>query len=174
MQQEKTKHNPINWKEPFYKVMYLYVGVLCFCGVVGCLIGSVASDKYYIVYGALINVPFIIIAVVLNVVFNYMITAFAAQGGKKGSLTAVAIFLNILKYFIAIMGLIIGVIVDVTTSDDIFNIYSMMGCAFIYPVGSLISSIHISVIERKKDKAKKKKVLDKASSYIVKEENETN
>ena len=154
--------------------MYLYIGVLCFCAVVGCLIGGFVSGINSIAYAALIHIPFIACAIILNVIFNAFITAYSLSGTKKAVVTVVSIFLYIVKYIILLMGLIIGVIVNACTHLDYFSIYALVGYAFIYPIGAIISTIHYSIIERKKDKAKKKQVYNEASSYIAGGQHEEN
>ena len=147
--------------------MYLYIGAICLLSFLGCLIGGCISKIYSITYASLIHIPFITCTLVINVIFNQIITDYGLGGAKKAAVVASAIFLYIAKYIILLMGLIIGVIVNVCTHNEYFNIYALVGCAFIYPIGAIISSIHYSIIERKKDKAKKKPIYNEASSYIT-------
>ena len=170
-----TKKQPhFNFKEPIYKLMYLYIGIIAILAVIGCCIGGFVSNVNSIAYASLIHIPFIILTIVINVIFNTLVTDYGASGMKKAAVTASSIFLFIAKYIILLLGLIIGVVVDVTTKVDYFNIYALVGCAFIYPIGSLIATIHYFIYERKKYKVKKKKVYNQASSYIVKENHEKN
>ena len=169
---KKSKHQVhFNFKEPIYKLMYLYIGVLGGAAVIGCTIAGIISGIHSIAYASLIHGPFIIGAIILTVIFNQLITDYGIAGMKHGSIIASSVFLFIAKYIILLLGLIIGVVVDITTSNY-FNIYALLGCSFIFPIGNLIAVLHNYILERKKDKLKKKKVYNQASSYITKESHE--
>ena len=168
------KHSHFNFKEPIYKLMYLYIGVIGIVAVACCCIVAAAVKNYSIAYASLIHVPFIVCAIILNVIFNALVTGYGASGMKKAAVTASSVFLFIAKYIVLLLGLIIGVIVDATTKVDYFNIYALVGCAFIYPIGSILATLHLFISERKKDKVKKKPKYNQASSYSAKESYEKN
>ena len=169
--QKKQSH--FNFNQPIYRLMYLYIGVLCACAVISCCIAGFVSKHNNIAYASLIHMPCIACAVILNVIVNQLVTDYGASGVKKASVITASVFLFIAKYIVLLLGLVIGVVVNVTTKNY-FNIYALVGCAFVYPLGSLIATLHLSIVERKKDKAKKKKVYNQASSYVVKENHEQN
>ena len=157
------RKSKFNFKEPIYKLMYLYIGILSTLALISCLVIGLVINNYSIIWACLINFPFITIAIVLNVILN---TFIASCQGKKATVSTIAVFLYITKYIILLLGLIIGIIVDTCVDWNIFNIYTLAACALIYPLGAIISTIHLSIIERKKDKEKKKEVHNEASSYL--------
>jgi hypothetical protein len=114
---------------------------------------SAVYNNYTILYGCLLNIPFIIAAFVLGIIFNNLIFKTFKQS-RKGGIVVISILLYCTKYIVLLLGLIIGLIVNRVINQDIFNIYALFSTALVYPVsiflGSMTYHIRSSTSERKK------------------------
>ena len=121
----------------------------------GCLLNIpfIIANNYTILYGCLLNIPFIIAAFVLGIIFNNLIFKTFKQS-RKGGIVIISILLYCTKYIVLLLGLIIGVIINRVTNQDIFNIYALFSTALVYPasifLGSMTYHIRLSTSERKK------------------------
>ena len=131
----------------------IYISILIGVSFLITLTLSVVYNNYTILYGCLLNVPFIIAAFVLGIIFNNLIFKTFKQS-RKGGIVIISILLYCTKYIVLLLGLIIGVIVNRVTNQDIFNIYALFLTALVYPVsiflGSMTYHIRLSTSERKK------------------------
>ena len=131
----------------------IYISILIGVSFLITLTLSVVYNNYTILYGCLLNVPFIIAAFVLGIIFNNLIFKTFKQS-HKGGIVVISILLYCTKYIVLLLGLIIGVIVNRVINQDIFNIYALFSTALVYPVsiflGSITYHIRLSTSERKK------------------------
>lgn len=131
----------------------IYISILIGVSFLITLTLSVVYNNYTILYGCLLNFPFIIAAFVLGIIFNNLIFKTFKQS-RKGGIVIISILLYCTKYIVLLLGLIIGVIVNRVTNQDIFNIYALFSTALVYPVsiflGSMTYHIRLSTSERKK------------------------
>ena len=131
----------------------IYISILIGVSFLITLTLSAVYNNYTILYGCLLNIPFIIAAFVLGIIFNNLIFKTFKQS-RKGGIVIISILLYYTKYIVLLLGLIIGVIVNRVTNQDIFNIYTLFSIALVYPVsiflGSMTYHIRLSTSERKK------------------------
>ncbi len=131
----------------------IYISILIGVSFLITLTLSAVYNNYTILYGCLLNIPFIIAAFVLGIIFNNLIFKTFKQS-RKGGIVIISILLYCTKYIVLLLGLIIGVIVNRVTNQDIFNIYALFSIALVYPVsiflGSMTYHIRLSTSERKK------------------------
>ena len=131
----------------------IYLSILIGVSFLITLTLSAIYNNYTILYGCLLNIPFIIAAFVLGIIFNNLIFKTFKQS-RKGGIVIISILLYCTKYIVLLLGLIIGVIVNRVTNQDIFNIYALFLTALVYPVsiflGSMTYHIRLSTSERKK------------------------
>ena len=131
----------------------IYLSILIGVSFLITLTLSAVYNNYTILYGCLLNIPFIIAAFVLGIIFNNLIFKTFKQS-RKGGIVVISILLFCTKYIVLLLGLIIGVIVNRVINQDIFNIYALFSTALVYPVsiflGSMTYHIRLSTSERKK------------------------
>ena len=148
---KQTKKNIFSERVNIFFLIYL--SILIGVSFLITLTMSVVYNNYTILYGCLLNVPFIIAAFVLGIIFNNLIFKTFKQS-RKGGIVVISILLYCTKYIVLLLGLIIGVIVNRVTNQDIFNIYALFSTALVYPVsiflGSMTYHIRLSTSERKK------------------------
>lgn len=148
---KQTKKNIFSERVNIFFLIYLSI-LICVSFLITLTL-SVVYNNYTILYGCLLNVPFIIAAFVLGIIFNNLIFKTFKQS-RKGGIVVISILLYCTKYIVLLLGLIIGVIVNRVINQDIFNIYALFSTALIYPVsiflGSMTYHIRLSTSERKK------------------------
>ena len=148
---KQTKKNIFSERVNIFFLIYL--SILIGVSFLITLTLSAVYNNYTILYGCLLNIPFIIAAFVLGIVFNNLIFKTFKQS-RKGGIVIISILLYCTKYIVLLLGLIIGVIVNRVTNQDIFNIYALFLTALVYPVsiflGSMTYHIRLSISERKK------------------------
>lgn len=148
---KQTKKNIFSERVNIFFLIYL--SILIGVSFLITLTLSVVYNNYTILYGCLLNVPFIIAAFVLGIIFNNLIFKTFKQS-RKGGIVVISILLYCTKYIVLLLGLIIGVIVNRVTNQDIFNIYALFSIVLVYPVsiflGSMTYHIRLSTSERKK------------------------
>jgi cytochrome b561 len=62
---------------------------------------------------------------------------------KKCEIVTIAIFMHIAKYILIILPIIIGVVINIISDSEIFNLFSLIISALIYPTSSLLSQINL-------------------------------
>lgn len=148
---KQTKKNIFSEKVNIFFLIYL--SILIGVSFLITLTLSAVYNNYTILYGCLLNIPFIIAAFVLGIIFNNLIFKTFKQS-RKGGIVVISILIYCTKYIVLLLGLIIGVIVNRVTNQDIFNIYALFSIALVYPVsiflGSMTYHIRLSTSERKK------------------------
>ena len=148
---KQTKKNIFSERVNIFFLIYL--SILIGVSFLITLTLSAVYNNYTILYGCLLNIPFIIAAFVLGIIFNNLIFKTFKQS-RKGRIVVISILLYCTKYIVLLLGLIIGVIVNRVTNQDIFNIYALFLTALVYPVsiflGSMTYHIRLSTSERKK------------------------
>ena len=148
---KQTKKNIFSERVNIFFLIYL--SILIGVSFLITLTLSAVYNNYTILYGCLLNIPFIIAAFVLGIIFNNLIFKTFNQS-RKGGIIIISILLFCTKYIVLLLGLIIGVIVNRVINQDIFNIYALFSTAFVYPVsiflGSMTYHIRLSTSERKK------------------------
>ena len=148
---KQTKKNIFSERVNIFFLIYL--SILIGVSFLITLTLSVVYNNYTILYGCLLNVPFIIAAFVLGIIFNNLIFKTFKQS-RKGWIVVISILLYCTKYIVLLLGLIIGVIINRVTNQDIFNIYALFSTALVYPasifLGSMTYHIRLSTSERKK------------------------
>ena len=148
---KQTKKNIFSERVNIFFLIYL--SILIGVSFLITLTLSVVYNNYTILYGCLLNVPFIIAAFVLGIIFNNLIFKTFKQS-RKGGIVVISILLYCTKYIVLLLGLIIGVIINRVTNQDIFNIYALFSTALVYPasifLGSMTYHIRLSTSERKK------------------------
>ena len=148
---KQTKKNIFSERVNIFFLIYL--SILIGVSFLITLTLSVVYNNYTILYGCLLNVPFIIAAFVLGIIFNNLIFKTFKQS-RKGWIVVISILLYCTKYIVLLLGLIIGVIVNLIFNQDIFNIYALFSTALIYPIsiflGSITYHISLSISENKK------------------------
>ncbi len=133
----------------FYICLISYNTLLLVFSFICCLVSAIVLNNYAILYGMLIHIPFIFLGTICTIVFNHLI--FNLAKAKKQKINGIiSILLGISKYLIVILGLVIGVIVNLTTNRDIFNYISLSVCVFIYPISNIAAVIHYQVVSTKK------------------------
>lgn len=148
---KQTKKNIFSERVNIFFLIYL--SILIGVSFLITLTLSAVYNNYTILYGCLLNIPFIIAAFVLGIIFNNLIFKTFKQS-RKGGIFIISILIYCTKYIVLLLGLIIGVIVNRVTNQDIFNIYALFSTALVYPVsiflGSMTYHIRLSTSERKK------------------------
>ena len=148
---KQTKKNIFSERVNIFFLIYL--SILIGVSFLITLTLSAVYNNYTILYGCLLNIPFIIAAFVLGIIFNNLIFKTFKQS-RKGGIVIISILLYCTKYIVLLLGLIIGVIVNRVTNQDIFNIYALFSIALVYPasifLGSMTYHIRLSTSERKK------------------------
>ena len=148
---KQTKKNIFSERVNIFFLIYL--SILIGVSFLITLTLSVVYNNYTILYGCLLNVPFIIAAFVLGIIFNNLIFKTFKQS-RKGGIVVISILLYCTKYIVLLLGLIIGVIVNRVINQDTFNIYALFSTVLVYPVsiflGSMTYHIRLSTSERKK------------------------
>ena len=148
---KQTKKNIFSERVNIFFLIYL--SILIGVSFLITLTLSAVYNNYTILYGCLLNIPFIIAAFVLGIIFNNLIFKTFKQS-RKGGIVIISILLYCTKYIVLLLGLIIGVIINRVTNQDIFNIYALFLTALVYPVsiflGSMTYHIRLSTSERKK------------------------
>ena len=148
---KQTKKNIFSEKVNIFFLIYL--SILIGVSFLITLTLSAVYNNYTILYGCLLNIPFIIAAFVLGIIFNNLIFKTFKQS-RKGGIVIISILLYCTKYIVLLLVLIIGVIVNRVINQDIFNIYALFSTALVYPVsiflGSMTYHIRLSTSERKK------------------------
>ena len=148
---KQTKKNIFSERVNIFFLIYL--SILISVSFLITLTLSAVYNNYTILYGCLLNIPFIIAAFVLGIIFNNLIFKTFKQS-RKGGIIIISILLYCTKYIVLLLGLIIGVIVNRVTNQDIFNIYALFSTALVYPIsiflGSMTYHIRLSTSEHKK------------------------
>jgi len=148
---KQTKKNIFSERVNIFFLIYL--SILIGVSFLITLTLSAVYNNYTILYGCLLNIPFIIAAFVLGIIFNNLIFKTFKQS-RKGGIVIISILLYCTKYIVLLLGLIIGVIINRVTNQDIFNIYALFSTALVYPasifLGSMTYHIRLSTSERKK------------------------
>ena len=148
---KQTKKNIFSERVNIFFLIYL--SILIGVSFLITLTLSAVYNNYTILYGCLLNIPFIIAAFVLGIIFNNLIFKTFKQS-RKGWIVVISILLYCTKYIVLLLGLIIGVIVNRVTNQDIFNIYALFSTVLVYPVsiflGSMTYHIWLSTSDRKK------------------------
>ena len=148
---KQTKKNIFSERVNIFFLIYL--SILIGVSFLITLTLSAVYNNYTILYGCLLNIPFIIAAFVLGIIFNNLIFKTFKQS-RKGWIVVISILLYCTKYIVLLLGLIIGVIINRVTNQDIFNIYALFSTALVYPasifLGSMTYHIRLSTSERKK------------------------
>ena len=148
---KQTKKNIFSERVNIFFLIYL--SILIGVSFLITLTLSAVYNNYTILYGCLLNIPFIIAAFVLGIIFNNLIFKTFKQS-RKGGIVIISILLYCTKYIVLLLGLIIGVIVNRVTNQDIFNIYALFSTVLVYPVsiflGSMTYHIRLSTTEGKK------------------------
>ena len=148
---EKTKKNLFSEKINIF--FLIHFSILIGVSFLITLILSAVYKNYSILYGWSLNIPFIVTAFILGIVFNNLIFKTFRQA-HKGQIIVISILLYCTKYIVLLLGLIIGVIVNRIFNQDIFNIYALFSTALIYPIsiflGSITYHISLSISENKK------------------------
>ena len=148
---KQTKKNIFSERVNIFFLIYL--SILIGVSFLITLTLSVVYNNYTILYGCLLNVPFIIAAFVLGIIFNNLIFKTFKQS-RKGWIVVISILLYCTKYIVLLLSLIIGVIVNRVINQDTFNIYALFSTVLVYPVsiflGSMTYHIRLSTSERKK------------------------
>ena len=148
---KQTKKNIFSGRVNIFFLIYL--SILIGVSFLITLTLSAVYNNYTILYGCLLNIPFIIAAFVLGIIFNNLIFKTFKQS-RKGGIVVISILLFCTKYIVLLLGLIIGVIVNRVINQGIFNIYALFSTALVYPVsiflGSMTYHIRLSTSERKK------------------------
>ena len=148
---KQTKKNIFSERVNIFFLIYL--SILISVSFLITLTLSAVYNNYTILYGCLLNIPFIIAAFVLGIIFNNLIFKTFKQS-RKGGIVIISILLYCTKYIVLLLGLIIGVIINRVTNQDIFNIYALFSTALVYPasifLGSMTYHIRLSTSERKK------------------------
>ena len=148
---KQTKKNIFSERVNIFFLIYL--SILIGVSFLITLTLSAVYNNYTILYGCLLNIPFIIAAFVLGIIFNNLIFKTFKQS-RKGGIVVISILLYCIKYIVLLLCLIIGVIVNRVIKQDIFNIYALFSTALVYPVsiflGSMTYHIRLSTSERKK------------------------
>ena len=148
---KQTKKNIFSERVNIFFLIYL--SILIGVSFLITLTLSAVYNNYTILYGCLLNIPFIIAAFVLGIIFNNLIFKTFKQS-RKGGIVVISILLYCTKCIVLLLGLIIGAIVNCVINQDIFNIYALFSTALVYPVsiflGSMTYHIRLSASERKK------------------------
>lgn len=148
---KQTKKNIFSERVNIFFLIYL--SILIGVSFLITLTLSAVYNNYTILYGCLLNIPFIIAAFVLGIIFNNLIFKTFKQS-RKGGIVIISILLYCTKYIVLLLGLIIGVIVNRVINQDTFNIYALFSTVLVYPVsiflGSMTYHIRLSTSERKK------------------------
>ena len=148
---KQTKKNIFSERVNIFFLIYL--SILIGVSFLITLTLSAVYNNYTILYGCLLNIPFIIAAFVLGIIFNNLIFKTFKQS-RKGGIVIISILLYCTKYIVLLLGLIIGVIVNRVINQDTFNIYALFLTVLVYPVsiflGSMTYHIRLSTSERKK------------------------
>lgn len=131
----QPKNNLFDKKLNIY--FLLFNTLLILIAFIVCISLSIIYKNYSIVYGCLINIPFIYFCLLFGLVTNKLILK---NTNKKGVITF-SVFMHITKYIFLLLGTIIGFIVNSTTKSNIFNIYSLFTCVLIYPLCNIFSVI---------------------------------
>ena len=105
---KETKKNLFSDKINIFFLIYL--SILIGISFLTTLFLSVVYNNYTILYGWMLNIPFILTAFILGIVFNNLVFKTFGQTGKKG-VVVISILLYCVKYVILLLGLIIGVVV---------------------------------------------------------------
>lgn len=111
-----------------------------------CVSLSEVYKNYSILYGCLINIPFIY----LCLLFGYISNRWIFNINNKSRIVIIAIFLYSIRYIILLLGMIIGLIVNISTNVDVFNICALFSCALIYPIASILAIVVYNHINNKK------------------------
>ncbi len=147
---KQTKKNIYSERVNIFFLIYL--SILIGVSFLITLTLSAVYNNYTILYGCLLNIPFIIAAFVLGIIFNNLIFKTFKQS-RKGGIVVISILLYCTKYIVLLLGLIIGVIVNRVINQYI-NIYALFSTVLVYPVsiflGSMTYHIRLSTSERKK------------------------
>ncbi len=131
----QPKNNLFDKKLNIY--FLLFNTLLILIAFIVCISLSIIYKNYSIVYGCLINIPFIYFCLLFGFVTNKLILK---NTNKKGAIVF-SIFMYMSKYIILLLGMIIGFIVNSATKSNVFNIYSLFTCVLIYPFGNILSVV---------------------------------
>lgn len=72
------------------------------------------------------------------------IMSISKKGIKKGWVIVISIFLFIFKYIFAVSPILIGILINVSCGNEIFNLISLIVVVLIYPSSSLLSQISLT------------------------------
>ena len=142
--QQQNKGNLFDKKINIYFLLFNSLFVLI--AFIICISLSVVYKNYSILYGCLINIPFIY----LCLFFAYISNQWIFNVNHKSRIIIIAIFLYSMRYIILLLGMIIGLIVNISTKVDVFDIYALFSCALIYPIASVFAIIVYNHINNKK------------------------
>lgn len=131
----QPKNNLFDKKLNIY--FLLFNTLLILIAFIVCISLSIIYKNYSIVYGCLINIPFIYFCLLFGFITNELILK---NTNKKRTIT-LSVFMHITKYIFLLLGMIIGFIVNSTTESNIFNIYSLCTCVLIYSFGNILSVV---------------------------------
>lgn len=99
---------------------------------------SIGLNDYKIIYGFLINLPFILLVTLTN---KYLLNlVFLIGKHNKKQVYFISILLFVIKGIILVLGVVIGLLVNKFIGET-FNQYSLILNYFIFPLGTLIASV---------------------------------
>ena len=133
--QQQPKKNLFDKKINIYFLLFNSLFVLI--AFIICVSLSVVYKNYSILYGCLIDIPFIY----LCIFFGFISNRWIFNVNNKTRTTAIAIFLYCIRYIILLLGMIIGLVVNATTKVDVFNIYVLFSCIAIYPIANIFAAV---------------------------------
>ena len=133
--QQQPKKNLFDKKINIYFLLFNSLFVLI--AFIICISLSVFYKNYSILYGCLIDIPFIY----LCLFFGFISNRWIFNVNNKTRTTAIAIFLYCIRYIILLLGMIIGLVVNAITKVDVFNIYALFSCVVIYPIANIFAVV---------------------------------
>lgn len=132
---KQPKNNLFDQKLNIYFLLFNSLFILIVFVI--CISLSVVYKHYNIIYGLLINIPFVYICLLFAYIINKLILSIS----NKKHVIIFSVCMYAIKYVILLLGMIIGFIINLKTKTNIFNTYSLFSCALIYPTSSILAII---------------------------------
>lgn len=152
MTESLVQNKENNWfkkyRNSFYFYVFIYLGIISIIGMIIALILGFVLKNNGIIYSWLINLPFLVIAGIINSLIDVITFKIIKETRNKMLLYFIVILFRILTIFIIGGGMIIGFSVNHAIKPHLFEEITLVIGVIIYAIAIFIASIHFNHLNR--------------------------
>lgn len=134
----------MNTQNTFFIKQFVWSYSLLFLGLMISCFLACFSTYTNCIFSFIIYFPFPTLLILSTMFITNGIMSISKKGIKKGWIIVVSIFLFIFKYIFAVSPILIGILINVSCGNEIFNLISLIVVVLIYPSSSLLSQISLT------------------------------